>query len=47
MTVQRVTSLNAQGTYEITARYDPNNTNPSLVVTPFGRPEDKLTIPLR
>ncbi|MBZ9713514.1 vWA domain-containing protein [Deinococcus multiflagellatus] len=47
VTVQRVTSLNAQGTYEITARYDPNNTNPSLVVTPFGRPEDKLTIPLR
>ncbi|MDB5046668.1 MAG: hypothetical protein JWQ08_2718 [Deinococcus sp.] len=47
VSVQSVTSLNAQGTYAITARYDPNNTNPSLVVTPLGRPEEKLEIALR
>ncbi|MFC3718762.1 VWA domain-containing protein [Deinococcus metalli] len=45
--VKDVRSADSSGTYRITATYDPLNTNPTLTVAPFGRPEQGLEIKLR
>ena len=45
--VKDVRSVDAAGTYAITATYDPLNTNPTLTVAPFGRPTEALEIALR
>ena len=47
VSVKDVRSVDAAGTYAITASYDPLNTNPTLSVAPFGRPGDALEIKLR
>lgn len=47
VSVKSIRSVTTSGTYNITATYDPLNTNPTLKVAPFGRPRETLEIKLR